>query len=127
LPRMQLIAAILMIVSAITHTVQASGAPPEADVRAIYAFGGAYAVIGVLLLLRVSFGIWLAAVIPAIPIAFAVLAIAMGQWDFAALAEAPLNLLHLVIDAVVVVLAVLLIRGTPAGSAAGRTDAAASE
>jgi len=124
---MQLVAAILMIVSAVTHTVQASGAPPEADVRAIYAFGGAYAVIGVLLLLRVSFGVWLAAVIPAIPIAFAVLAIATGQLDFAALAEAPLNLVHLAIDATVVVLAVLLIRATPAGAASGSSDAAPSE
>lgn len=118
MPRLQLIAAVLMIIAAVANTVQAYGAPPEADVRAIYAFAGAYAVVGVLLLLRVAFGLWLAAILPAIPIAFAVLAFGTGQLDFAGLASDPLNLFHLLVATVVVVIAVFLIRKQPVATAA---------
>jgi hypothetical protein len=122
---MQLVAALLLILSAVMHAVQASGADIGAPARDIYIFGFAYAVIGVLLLLRVSFGLWLAAILPLIQVALLLLAIA--PHDLADIEVPALSWGYLLIDVVVVVLAVLLIRATPAGAASASSDAASSE
>lgn len=88
-------AAVLMLISGVTHVVQLAFYPGEKSALGASVFGAIYFVIGLLLLGRKRYPLWLGALLPSI-------GGALGVWRFIGMHRNPFSVFHVLIDLVVV-------------------------
>lgn len=104
--RARLLAAILMLISGITHVSQLFVYGTAGDVVGAAIFGFVYFALGLFLLTRSRLALWLAAVLPAI-------GGVLGILRFATVHANPFSVFHVAIDLVVVPVCVYLLWRMP--------------
>ena len=100
------LAAMLMLVSSVTHVVQLQVYPPEHHVIGAAAFGIIYFFIGLFLLRRNRLALWLGAIMPSI-------GGILGVYRFLFLHPNPFTIFHVLIDLVVVPICIYNLNHNP--------------